>query len=113
MPQVNEKNRSYNMGKLSMPMRWRLIGMLDAGLSINEVARRMNVHKNTVQKWRARRLAGDDLNDRPRSGRPRITSANQDASILNNVETNRRFTGDLKSLIFVIIIIVLRRNTLE
>ena len=103
-PRINGKDKSYNMGKLSMPMRWRLTGMLNAGLSINEVARRMNVHKNTVQKWKAGRLAGGDLNDLPRSGRPRITSANQDASIINHVENNRSFTGDFKSSVSIIFV---------
>ena len=85
------------MGKLSENMRWRLIGMLEAGMGVNDVADELHVHRSIVHRWKTRHLAGEDLKDCPRSGRPRVTSANQDASIINRVETTRSSTGTFDS----------------
>ena len=96
-PQIKKSSCSFNMEKLTINERWRLSGMLYAGMRINDIARWVNVHKNTVQRWRARNLAIGHLKDLPRSGRPRITGATQGASIFNRAENNRSFTGNLKA----------------
>ncbi len=69
--------------------------MLEAGASINETGRRMGVTKKVVRKWRDRHRLTGDVKDLPRPGRPRVTSANQDASIINMAERNMRLTGKL------------------
>ena len=79
------------MPRLKPHQRGRLLGLLEAGLSVTEVANRLGVARSVVRKWRAR---PNDLEDLQRSGRPRVTSANQDASILNKAITNRNLTGN-------------------
>ncbi len=70
------------MPRLTGNLRERAIGMLDAGLTAWNVARRMNVHETTISRLRTRyRDTGATL-DRPRSGRPRVTTRNQDRYIL-------------------------------
>ena len=92
-PVSKTESRFTAMPKLSENDRSRLLGMLDAGLSLNETVRRMGVQKKTVKMWRDRFRQTGSVKDLPRSGRPRVTSANQDASIINKAESNRRLTG--------------------
>ena len=55
--------------------------MLETGMGHNEVARRFGVHRNTIQNlWRRYQQQGN-TRDRPRSGRPRVTSQAQDNHI--------------------------------
>ena len=86
-------NLEIIMPRLSENARWQAMGMLDAGMTINQTAREMGVHKKTIRRWKNRRQLGGNLKDLPRSGRPRVTSANQDASIINHAERKRRLTG--------------------
>ncbi|XP_072021069.1 uncharacterized protein [Amphiura filiformis] len=91
---VQDLTRPSNMPKLSENQRWLLNGMLEAGQSVSETARTLNVARSVVRKWRDRRQQpGGSLKDFERSGRPRVTSANQDASILNKVEAKRTMTA--------------------
>ena len=55
--------------------------MLETGMGHNEVARRFGEHRNTIQNlWRRYQQQGN-TRDRPRSGRPRVTSQAQDNHI--------------------------------
>ncbi|XP_072025404.1 uncharacterized protein [Amphiura filiformis] len=91
---VQDLTRPSNMPKLSENQRWLLNGMLEAGQRVSETARTLNVARSVVRKWRDRRQQpGGSLKDLERSGRPRVTSANQDASILNKVEAKRTMTA--------------------
>jgi transposase len=57
------------------------IGMLQAGLAQNVVARHFDCHRNTILSlWRRFRQSGN-ARDRRRSGRPRVTSRRQDNHI--------------------------------
>ena len=53
------------------------IGPLQAGQSQNEVARTLNVNHRTISRLWNRFQQTDSSNDRSRSGRPRITTAEQ------------------------------------
>ena len=69
------------MPRLSEFERHRAVGMLETGMGHNEVARRFGVHRNTIQNlWRRYQQQGN-TRDRPRSGRPRVTSQAQDNHI--------------------------------
>ena len=100
---VQDLTRPSNMPKLSENQRWLLNGMLEAGQSVSETARTLNVARSVVRKWRDRRQQpGGSLKDLERSGRPRVTSANQDASILNKVEAKRTMTGECRFCLIII-----------
>ena len=67
--------------RLAKNERLRAIGMLETGMPQNVVARRLGVHRNTMQSlWRRYRQIGS-IRDRPRSGRPFVTSRRQDNHI--------------------------------
>lgn len=69
MPQLNENQCNC------------AVVMLQAGMAQNTVARHFGVHRNTIQSlWRHFQRSGN-TQDRPRSGRPCVTSRQQDNHI--------------------------------
>lgn len=69
------------MPRLTENERLRAMGMCEAGMSQNLVAMHFGVHRNTIQAlWRRYREVGT-VADRRRSGRPRVTSRQQDNHI--------------------------------
>ena len=81
------------MGKLSEGLRGRVSGLVDSGMSFCEAGRLVGCNRKTASLWTTRYRQNRNLKDLPRSGRPRVTSAGQDASILNKAITNREYTG--------------------
>lgn len=77
---LNDINSSV-MPRLDENQRLRAIGMLQAGLEQNVVARHFGCHRNTILSlWRRFRQSGN-TRDRRRSGGPRVTSRRQDNHI--------------------------------
>lgn len=69
MPRLNENQRN------------RAVGMLQARMAQNTVPRHFGVHRDTIQSiWRRFQQSGN-TQDRPSSGRPRVTSRQQDNHI--------------------------------
>lgn len=69
------------MVKLTPLQRARAHGMVEAGRSLNEVARFFRVSEKTIRRNEVRFRETDSFKDRPRSGRPRVTSVRQDRHI--------------------------------
>lgn len=69
------------MPRLSQIDRERAIGMLNGGTSQIEVARQFGVTDRTIRYLQTRLRETGSSNDRPRSGRPRVTSAADDRYI--------------------------------
>ncbi len=69
------------MPRLRAQERERAIGMLTAGMSAREVARRLHCCHSSVVRLQQRYLATGTTSDRPRSGQPRITTGGQDRCI--------------------------------
>ena len=69
MPRLNLANRNIAIGRLQL------------GESQSEVARHMNVRQSTISRLWNRFQRFQSAEDRPRSGRPRITTAAQDRYI--------------------------------
>src|SRR5262245_15860284 len=70
--------------------RSRIVLSCAEGLRTGEIAARLNVHRNTVAKWRRRSEAErlDGLVDEPRPGQPRtITDAKVDEVITKTLES--------------------------
>lgn len=86
MPRLNEENRN------------RAIGRLEAGESQSSVARRLNVRQSTISRLWHRYTQHNSTRDRPRSGRPRVTTPAQDRYIrvlhLRNRAVTATYTAD-------------------
>lgn len=69
------------MPRLNNADRQRILGLIDAGISHNEIARRYHVHRSTISRLIHRVRVTGSVSDRPRSGQPRVTSRRQDRFI--------------------------------
>ena len=69
------------MVKLTNMDRARAIGFLEAGWVQTDVAIHFGVSRLTISRLQARLRATGDVADRPRSGRPRVTTRRQDRYI--------------------------------
>ena len=56
----------------------QIVGLLQAGTSERECARRFNVNQSTISRLQQRFLATGSVADRPRSGQFRVTMRRQD-----------------------------------
>ena len=83
--------RQYN--KLSETDRARALGCLDAGIGSREVARKFQTSHQTINRIRQRYRHTELFKDRPRSGRPKITTAAEDRYVTNVIARNRFVTG--------------------
>ena len=72
---------ALKMPRLSNADRNIAIGRLQAGESFGTVARHFNVHKTTISGLWNRYTNFNSTNDRPGSGRPRVTTRPQDRYI--------------------------------
>ena len=66
------------MPRLQENERIQALLQLAAGVSVADVARQFNCHRNTIIKLRRRYHQNGSVRDRPRSGRPKVTTARQD-----------------------------------
>ena len=66
------------MPRLSNDECKRAVTMLLQGATQQEVATALGVHQTTVHRLQGRLAQFGNINDRPRSGRPRVTTARQD-----------------------------------
>jgi transposase len=69
------------MPRLSREQRLRIIGMLEAGMDQKRAARIMRCQPKTIARLVSRYQETGSVEDRPRSGRPRVTTRNQDRFI--------------------------------
>lgn len=70
------------MTQLSEFDKGRLIGMLEAGLSIRQVASKMNCCKRTVEKWWQRFREEGHARRKEGSGRPAVTDTREDRRLV-------------------------------
>lgn len=70
------------MPRLSTDQRHHAMGLLEGGLSVRHVARRMGCTPATIINLRRRHQETDSVNDRPRPGRERVTTADDDHQIV-------------------------------
>ena len=69
------------MVRLSQLDRGRAIALILQGRSQRDVAQQFGVHESTIPRLVQRPRATGRLTDRPRSGRPRVTTQRQDRRI--------------------------------
>ena len=80
---VLDKFRESTMPRLSNENRNRILGLLDAGVSQNEVSRRFNVARSTIVRLIQRVRQTGTVADRPRPGNRRVMSRRQDNICVN------------------------------
>ena len=78
----------YNLGKISMPripkhLRESAIGMLKAGVSMEEVSMQIGSSVKAVRSLKQGFMQIESTEDLPRSGKPCVTTPAQDCYILN------------------------------
>jgi len=69
------------MPRLSADERGRAVGHLEAGVTVADVARIFNCSRETIYNLQTRYMNTGSTRDRPRSGRPRVTTPAQDRYI--------------------------------
>jgi len=67
--------------KLSNEQRAHAVGMLEAGVNQAVVAREFGVHRSTISRLQSKFRETNTVADRPRAGRPRVTTLRQDRTI--------------------------------
>jgi hypothetical protein len=81
------------MPRLSSADHHQAIGMLQAGMSQGEVAAHFQCNRDTISALVRRQRVRNDVTDRPRSGRPHVTTARPDRWIQVTHLRNRRLTA--------------------
>ena len=79
---------NFRMPRIPNNLRERAIGMLNAGVSTEHVARHVGCYSRAIRNLRLRFQTGS-TNDLPRRGRPRATTRGQDRYIMNTHLRNR------------------------
>ena len=81
------------MTRLNNDGRYQAIVMLNAGMSATVVSRHFGCTLKTIERLRRRIRVTENAADRPRSGRPRLTTAADDHYIVWPHRCNRRLTA--------------------
>jgi len=90
------KNRS-----MTLEQRNRSLGMLEAGMAVTHVARNIGVSHCTIARLWTKFNAPGSLKDRPRTSRPRKTTANEDRYITQHISSIQRQEQLLNTLLLV------------
>ena len=79
--------------------RARAIGQIEAGVPQRDVAQMFGVSKSTISKLKSKFQDTGYVEDRPRSGRPKSTTNDEDMFIrLNSLRDRRRSARDVQSM---------------
>ena len=81
------------MPRLNNDERNQAIGMLNAGMSATVVSRHFGCTRKTTERLRRRFRVTGNIAERPRSGRPSVTTATDDRYIVLQHLHNRRLTA--------------------
>lgn len=81
------------MPRLSLLDKARVIGQLQAGVHQNLVSQNFGISQSTVSRLRQKYRETGEVKDRPRSGRPRVTTPVEDRYIRVLALRNRRLTA--------------------
>ena len=69
-------------------MIWQIIGMREVGMSLRQISQRVGHHHSSVSRIVNKHRLTNDVKDRPRSGRSRITSRREDNALGRLVRQN-------------------------
>lgn len=80
--------------KLTIAERWQAIGMLNSGLSRRQIAGNFGVHHSIICRLVTRFQQTGSVDERPRSGRPKKTTAREDRYLAREARMNCFLTAD-------------------
>ena len=83
------------MQRISMVNRALMVGQYQQGATMQAIANRFHVSKSSVCEIIRKHRETGDVVDRPRSGRPRVTTHREDVNIQTNTARNRGCLGKL------------------
>ena len=89
---TGKKSLKINVNRHStsaFEQRKRAIGMLTASMSARDVARHFQRHESTISRLLNRFQQTENVEDRPRSGRPRKTTPKEDRFLTTSFGRNR------------------------
>ena len=72
-----------------------MVGLFEGGATYQAIANRFNVTKSCVWKIVQKYRATGSVNDLPRSGRPKVTTVQEDVRIETTAARSRESTGGL------------------
>ena len=72
---------SMRRRRISEAQIWQIIGMHTAGMSFKAIGRQMGYHYTVVSRLVRKHTQTNNVNDLPRSGRPRVTSDRDDRAL--------------------------------
>ena len=82
---------------LSIQKRWELVFLIHhhrgPKLGVQEAARELRVDRKTVKHWLQIYEATNNVEDMPRAGRPRATSAKEDTDLVRFAESHHQATA--------------------
>ena len=79
--------------RLTADERGRALALLDEGFGVREVSRRFQVSHSTIQRLRDRFNATGSSQERPHTGRPRVTTRQQDRQLILGALRDRTSTS--------------------
>ena len=89
------KNRS-----MTLEQRNRVLGMLEAGMALTHVARNIDVSHCTISRLRTKFNATGSLKNRPLTGWPRKSTANEDHYMTLISRCNRFIAENNRSVLY-------------
>lgn len=87
-------NTMVGRQKLSLLDRGRAVGWFQDGVAVREIARRLQVSPSVIVRLRQRFNATGQVQDRPRPGRPKKTTAREDRYITRQAQASRKTTAN-------------------
>ena len=85
IPRIANARPFRALRKLSDEEIARALGCIEAGIHPQDVTIQFNVHRSTIIRFCDRHRATGTVSDRPRSGRPNVTSQHEDRYIAATV----------------------------
>lgn len=75
--------------KLSTKKKYEIVILKEQGNTITNIARNMNISRESVYRWLERYETDEELERKIGSGRPKITTINEDTKVLDILKTNK------------------------
>lgn len=74
--------------KLTAGERWQAVGMANAGMSTRDVGNHFNVNHTVIVRLLQRQRQTGNVDDRPRTGRPRVTTPREDRLLVRRARAS-------------------------
>lgn len=108
----SDQKNTNSMPRLTQAQRDQAIGMSTMGASQRQIARTFNCSQTTIRRLLIRYQQTGQTQDRPRSGRPRVTTAAEDRYI-RQIHLRNRFVTATSTAATALGHVISRRTTLR